>query len=436
MDKIKKGSVKNTKKLNTDVSKNIHKYRCPYCLNDYKVKKGVCPVCGGGERAGGAKAGISALPPFTRVCDYTIGGVIASDSRSITYIAIRTDTKKHFFIKELFIQGYMMRSAALPYWKRNEEDTDCPYPPLSMTDVLVFLQEYSQSIQYMKKEFSENERNVFEANNTLYSVYKYDAKKVKKRFKSTAKNYSIEQRSYIGRRESQEDAALFEKYDNGIFAILCDGMGGLSGGELASNECVLNMRRVADALCICDEPLIRDIYIKQINDTNRRVYGISDSRGALLGCGTTMVSVVVRGDLLYYASVGDSHIYIIHNNNIILLNEEHNVLSELQRMESEGRVSHEYVKNYPNKAGLTSYIGVETMRKIDLFKSPICLEAGDVVVLCSDGLYRTINDDNIMSIINANSSVADAADKLVETAKYIDNVKQDNLTFIIYRHEC
>ncbi len=414
MDKSKKDSVTNNKKLNTDVSKNIHKYRCPYCLNVYKVKKGTCPVCGSGARLGSVKSGISALPPFTQVGDYTIGGVVDSDSRTITYIAINRSRPKLFLIKELFIQGYMMRAGV---------------------NAQTILSEYSQSIKYIEKEFTANEKNVFQANNTFYSVYKYNAKKVKNYFKPIDCCYSIEHRSYIGKRDSQEDAALFEKYDNGIFAVLCDGMGGYSAGELASNECVWNMRRIADALYMCDEPLIRDVYLKQINDTNMHVYGMTNGDGIPLGCGTTMVSVIIRGDLMYYASVGDSHIYLIRNNEINLINEEHNVLSELTRLESEGKVSHEYVKNYPNKSGLTSYVGMETMGKVDIYKSPLCLETGDVIVLCSDGLYRTINDGNIMNIINSNSSVSDAADRLVETAKYIGNVKQDNLTFIIYKHE-
>lgn len=414
MDKIKKGCIKNAEKMNIGVSKNIHKYRCPYCLNIFKVKKGVCPVCGSGARLGSVKAGISALPPFTQVGDYIVGGVVDSDRRTITYIAIKKNSQKHFMIKELFIQGYMMRSGV---------------------NAQALFSEYLQSIKYIEKEFAANEKNVFQANNTFYSVYKYNAKKVKSYFRPINCRYSIEQRSYIGKRDSQEDAAIFEKFDNGIFAVLCDGMGGYSAGELASNECVRNMRMIADALYICDEPLIRDIYLKQINDTNMRVCGISNSDGIPLGCGTTMISVVIRGDLMYYASVGDSHIYLIRNNGIILLNEEHNVLGELTRLEKEGKVSHEYVKNYPNKSGLTSYIGMEAMGRVDLYKSPLCLETGDVIVMCSDGLYRTINDDNILNIINSNSLITEAADRLVETAKYIDNMKQDNLTFIIYRHE-
>lgn len=429
------GCEKNSWELNTRVSRNIRKYRCPYCLKVYRAKKGLCPVCGSGARPGSVKAGISAMVPFTEVGDYIIGGVVDSDSRTITYIAAKKGSKKRFLIKELFIQGYMMRMTALLSRMRNEEVTACPYPPISPAETYVYMQEYAQSIQYIRKEFSENERNVFEANNTLYSVYKYDSKKVKKYFKSINLHYSIEQRSYIGKRESQEDAASFQSYDNGIFAILCDGMGGYSSGELASNECVWIMSRIADALYTSYEPLIRDLYLKQIMDTNMRICSISDSGGVPLGCGTTMISVVIRGDLMYYASVGDSHIYLIRNNYITLLNEEHNVLAELTKLESEGRVTHEYVKNFPNKSALTSYLGMKALTKIDTYKSPIRLELGDVIVLCSDGLYRTINDATIVNIINSNSSVADAADQLIETAKYINSVKQDNLTFIIYRHE-
>lgn len=244
--------------------------------------------------------------------------------------------------------------------------------------------------------------------------------------------------SVIGKRESQQDAAHFSdlnnlNYSSGKWiAVLCDGMGGMSGGEKASALSVEMMMQ--EFMKLGDTP-VPAFYRNTLIAIDDAVYALKDEYGNLLGAGSTLVSVLIDKNRLYWASVGDSHIYIIRGAEMIRVNQEHNYFEELKVMVNRGYITMEEAMNDKNKEALTSYMGIGSLHQMDVIEKPFQLEKNDFIILCSDGLYRSASDNEIYQTVIANShNMQLAAEKLVECALSKNKKYQDNTTVIAIRY--
>lgn len=243
----------------------------------------------------------------------------------------------------------------------------------------------------------------------------------------------------IGRREYQQDALeisfpVVDSLPNHPWlAILCDGMGGMNGGEKASATCIEQM------LCafIGKDPneRIPDFYENAIIDIDDMVNNLTDENGEYLGAGSTLISVVIDGEKLFWASVGDSHIYVIRGNEMVQVNQEHNYLQDLLQMVKEGRLTAEEAYSDPSKEALTSFMGIGEIDLMDINQKPFKLKNNDCVILCSDGLYRALSDDEIKAITIRNAGdMQNAANELVASALNKGNPHQDNTSVITIRY--
>ena len=243
--------------------------------------------------------------------------------------------------------------------------------------------------------------------------------------------------SDIGKRDSQQDAAEVSNpsvsdFSNGKWlGVLCDGMGGMNGGEMASALCVEQMM---SAFYDIGETPVPKFYRQTIIDIDDAVASLTDDYGNYLGAGSTLVSVIIDKNDLYWASVGDSHIYIIRQKEMVRVNEEHNYFLELMGMVKRGAITLEQAENDKNREALISYMGVGSVHLMDIIEKPFKLQKDDFVILCSDGLYRSVTDNEIYNImIDNNSDMQAAADKLVECAMSKNKKYQDNTTVITIR---
>ncbi len=244
--------------------------------------------------------------------------------------------------------------------------------------------------------------------------------------------------SVIGKRESQQDAlAVSERninqgFENKWLAVLCDGMGGMNGGEQASALCV---ERMLQAFKNNDKP-IPEFYRNNIVDIDCEIASLKDESGNYLGAGTTIVSVVIEDDNLYWGSVGDSHIYIIRNNEMALVNTEHNYMLELIKQVEQGEITLEEANNDKSKDALISYMGIGSVSLMDVIEKPFKLRKGDHIVLSSDGLYRSVTDEEIFSIVKRNDlNMQEAAEQLTEYALSKNNPYQDNTSVITIKYQ-
>lgn len=246
---------------------------------------------------------------------------------------------------------------------------------------------------------------------------------------------SVGIKSSQGSRKVQQDAtiAFREEKDNLTVAVLCDGMGGMQGGEQASNLCV-NM--IYNDLY--ENEQIADYHrflIDEIDKADIEVSKLTDAKGNQLRAGTTLVAVIVKDNKLFWASVGDSRLYIIREGKILQVTKDHNYLMQLMEKVDIGEISLEDALNNREKEALISYIGIKGIKYIDSNKNPFELEEGDCLVLCSDGVYRSLNDNNINEIIMACSDdMVAGAECLVQEAISIGNPHQDNTTAIAIKY--
>lgn len=244
---------------------------------------------------------------------------------------------------------------------------------------------------------------------------------------------------HIGTREYQQDSLYVSDsttYVKGTgavsFGVLCDGMGGLADGGATSSTVVDIFSKALPSVNITDnipsfleqQVLYADQYIYQ----QSLIKGIPDS-------GTTLVAVVIIDNNLYWCSVGDSRLYIFRKGEIICVTRDHNYLLNLKEMVKRGEITREAASTHPKKEALISYIGSGDVEIIDVIPSPFLLEHGDVVLLCSDGLTKSLNDVEIKDIIFNNiDSISEAARLLSLVAYDKNNLSKDNISVALIQY--
>ncbi len=240
--------------------------------------------------------------------------------------------------------------------------------------------------------------------------------------------------SIIGTRKYQQDSYAFIATDKGSIAVVCDGMGGLEGGEKASRTAVNVL--MTDFLREVPVSSGASFFYKSAVKADQRVYRIADRNGKPLGAGTTMVSVLINGNMLHWLSVGDSKIYLIRNNAMHCLVREHNYRQMLNEHLQSGRITPEKYRQESVKAdALTSFIGIGELKLIEINHQPFELLDGDVILLCSDGLYRSLKETQILAIIKDNYfDYGRAVKVLTDTALRYSKGSQDNTTAVVVNY--
>ena len=135
--------------------------------------------------------------------------------------------------------------------------------------------------------------------------------------------------------------------------------------------------------------------------------------------------------MLYCASIGDSAIALFRNGEVINLNKKHIFESELEQQYISGKISEAQMLNNPMKKRITSYLGAEVLKDIEICEKPIKLKRGDKVILCSDGVYNSISEIEMETILMAKLKPYEVAEEIIEMIKAKNFPKQDNATIVI-----
>lgn len=239
--------------------------------------------------------------------------------------------------------------------------------------------------------------------------------------------------SVIGARESQQDSCYVDVEEDGnAIGIICDGMGGLAGGEIASQNAV--------RMFIEDYEQVRHEYtnfysffLEEMIEIDSMVAELTDEAGNLLSAGTTLVAVSVKDGNFQWISVGDSKIYILRENHLYSMAMEHNYLTLLNQRLQEGSISEEeYASEVGRGAALISYLGMGNISLMDAYPKPVELMDGDIILLCSDGLYKALTEQQITEIIHNYAGNLDvAANVLQEQAAMAAGRTQDNTSIVM-----
>lgn len=230
--------------------------------------------------------------------------------------------------------------------------------------------------------------------------------------------------SGVGKRESQQDKGLCIVDKRGVYAVICDGMGGLGSGELASQ---VGIENAIEYYSENRTSKTNTWLIKAILDANAKVSSIRDVNGELAGCGSTLVSLRIVDNSLFWAAVGDSRIYIFADNQCVQLTTDLNYQYYIDNVLN---VSGEKIDSKENPEALISYLGVNRLEYIDRNDTPLHTEKGDIILLCSDGVYKTIDESWMLDIINSSDNIHEVANMFSEILSTNEDECQDNYTFV------
>jgi len=219
------------------------------------------------------------------------------------------------------------------------------------------------------------------------------------------------------RRRHNEDAYVSEPP---LFAV-ADGMGGAQAGELASSLAAAALR---------DDTLDREGGEQRVDEliqeANRRVYQRQSQDAAASGMGTTMTVALVEDGRVAIGHVGDSRAYLIRDQRLEQLTEDHSLVAELVRS---GKLSPEEAEGHPQRSVITRALGTDPDVDVDTFS--VETKPGDLFLLCSDGLTSMVDDEKILREIERNRpDLAAAAKALVRAAN--KGGGEDNITVIFF----
>jgi protein phosphatase len=228
-------------------------------------------------------------------------------------------------------------------------------------------------------------------------------------------------RTDIGRRreENQDSYGIIENSSFKLFSV-ADGMGGVKGGAIASSLAVNIVREMLGG----KEALTPEDLQTALHAVNLQIYekGIADP--SLAGMGTTYVGLAFSGTQMFITNVGDSRAYRVRGGAITRLTEDHTVVTELVRS---GAITPEQAHNHPVSHMLTRSLGPVPEVLVDCWLCEDGPYRDDRYVMCSDGLYNLVDDDEILSIIETNP-LENALEMLIDLAN--ERGGTDNITVV------
>lgn len=225
-------------------------------------------------------------------------------------------------------------------------------------------------------------------------------------------------------RDNNEDFYGEKKLSKGHVFVVCDGVGGHSGGEIASQkavECILDYFTRSKG-----ENAVQMIH-ESIKFANSQVHGFASTYPEYKGMGTTCVVVYITDSgYFYYGHVGDSRLYLSNKGGLKALTKDH---SYVQYLVDIGEIKESEMETHPSKNQILRALGSDEVVKPEVSIEPLFPKSGDIFLLCSDGLNGMIGNEKIQKVLNSKNetpSLLEKADKLIQSA--LDAGGKDNVT--------
>jgi serine/threonine protein phosphatase PrpC len=219
-------------------------------------------------------------------------------------------------------------------------------------------------------------------------------------------------------RRRNEDAFVV---DPPLFAV-ADGMGGAQAGEVASRLAAAAFREYREADELAPEQRVAAI----IKEANRRIYDRARTDSEVSGMGTTVTAALLGDGRVVIGHVGDSRAYRIRDGRLAQLTEDHSLVADLMRS---GRLTAEEAEGHPQRSVITRALGTDP--DVDVDTLVVEAEAGDLFLLCSDGLSTMVSDAEVLQVVERAGSLDDAARDLVRAAN--SGGGEDNVTVVLFR---
>jgi len=227
-------------------------------------------------------------------------------------------------------------------------------------------------------------------------------------------------------RKNNQDACLTGHLEGGgVYAVVCDGMGGASGGSIASGKACGEIGRRIEAgyRDKMTAGSVRNVLESAINSANVLVFEQAQADPCLTGMGTTVVCAVAFGSKIVIAHAGDSRAYLYSNNCIKQVTSDHSVV---QDMINRGQITEDEALVHPRRNVITRALGVDDRIDIDFFEA--ACETGCAVLLCTDGFSNYVSKDEIADVLK-NNPLSETPDIFIGLAN--ERGGSDNITIAV-----
>ncbi len=245
---------------------------------------------------------------------------------------------------------------------------------------------------------------------------------------------------YQGARDYQEDciAADFPIGRENGFAILADGMGAHASGDIASSLIVGRVFAILKARfkdLEASERGVSDCLRHCVDQANASIAAHVKTHTDDLGMGATLVIALILNGRLFWASVGDSPLFIVRSGEIHQINEDHSMAPRIAAMVAAGQLSQEKAATHPDRNALTSVVFGKEVARVDCSDTPLELQDGDTIVLASDGL-QTLRNAEILKTVRRHGQRGSyqLTDALLRAVEDHQSPDQDNTSIIVMKY--
>ena len=241
--------------------------------------------------------------------------------------------------------------------------------------------------------------------------------------------FAVHQASKIGGRKYNQDRVGYAYTNEALLLVLADGMGGHQHGEIAAQIAVHTFLRAFGRLeqARVKEP---EVFLRAtMRAGHDAIFAYAREKQLGGNPGTTCVAALVQDGQIWWAHAGDSRCYLLRGDAVIGVTHDHSVV---QQWADWGIISPDEMKTHPDRNKITNCLGgVEDMFYVDV-SQPIAVQPGDTLLLCSDGFWSPLNDDE-MAKLSSVPALADRLEELIDMAVYRDAVRADNTTAVVAR---
>jgi len=237
--------------------------------------------------------------------------------------------------------------------------------------------------------------------------------------------FTIFQNSRQGPRQYNQDRLAYSYSKDALLLVVADGMGGHRHGEIAAQLAVTTMtdafQRLAVPMLSSPAKFLID-HMQQIHDM---IDQLTQERELVEAPRTTIVAAVVQRGVLYCAHVGDSRLYHFRDGHLLYRTEDHSIVQSLY---SKGIINKDDMSTHPYRHKVYSCLGGDVPPKIDLSDRHELAE-GDTILLCTDGVWGAVTDEQIKRILNS-PSITDGVTTLLDVAENTSQEQGDNMSAI------
>jgi PPM family protein phosphatase len=231
-------------------------------------------------------------------------------------------------------------------------------------------------------------------------------------------------------REHNEDSVGLFQSDHGVpVAVLADGMGGHQAGDVASRTAVQVIQRELGGLTPeAGTEERREWMLNAVTAANREIYEMASRNKGYKGMGTTVIAAVPGKDKVTLAHVGDSRAYLLHEDGLYQLTEDHSLVNVLKK---HGEITEEEARVHPQRNVIVRSVGTNEEVETDFIVTP--WYSGDILLICSDGLCDMVPVDVIGTILTSSLPLQEQANRLLESA--LEAGGKDNISVILIKND-